>query len=104
MGPPGGGASRPRARPACVQCYKKIVSYEMQDNEETCPCGYSLDECKCREGKRGEIRMETWEVADIYKELDGLEQFPEWQALMIAAWYRDGKLDVLPEGVTARAA
>jgi hypothetical protein len=87
-----------------VQCYKKIVSYEMQDNEETCPCGHSLDECKCRQGKRGTIRMEIWEVADIYKELDGLEQFPEWQALMIASWYREGTLDELPEGVTVRAA
>ncbi|MFN8466412.1 MAG: hypothetical protein U0X20_12715 [Caldilineaceae bacterium] len=48
--------------------------------------------------------MEIWEVDDIYKDLDGLEQYPEWQAFMIASWYRDGTLDVLPEGVTVRAA
>ena len=76
----------------------------MQENEEMCPCGHSLDECKCRQGQGVELRMEFWETADIYEELDGLEQFPEWQAFIIACRYRQGELDVLPEGVTVRAA
>jgi hypothetical protein len=37
------------ARSTALILVSKIVSCEMQDQEETCPCGYTLDECRCRQ-------------------------------------------------------
>lgn len=55
----------------------------MQDQEETCPCGYSLDECACRR----KAKPIVWEEIDPYERLDGLEQFPEWLAALIDCLY-----------------
>lgn len=76
----------------------------MQDQNETCPCGYSLDECQCRQGQRAAGFEPVWETIDPYELLDGLEQFPEWKANLIDCLYRMGDLAVLPEGVTVRGA
>ena len=76
----------------------------MQDQVEKCPCGYSLEECKCRQKRRAARFEPVWETIDPYELLDGLEQFPEWQAALIASLYNSGDLIVLPEGVTVRGA